>query len=151
MNYRIYSPKFMTLSNQILLFASALEVIRYRVIFACALEVEFFWHSSILILFAVITFLIFSGMWKLVPKAYRDQVKIWAVAWQNQQNDLSAQQRLESAWASAQSQQSSLCTLWVAKDPNLLQVDTEDWSVFAGHTSYFVGFVTLRLIHVHSV
>ena len=34
--------------------------------------------------------------------------------------------RLRSAWASAQSDQSSLCTLWVAKDPNLLQVDSED-------------------------
>ena len=32
----------------------------------------------------------------------------WAASWQNQQNDLCAQQRLGSAWASAQSDQSSL-------------------------------------------
>ena len=31
---------------------------------------------------------------------------IWAVSWQNQQNDKCAQQRLRSAWASAQSDQS---------------------------------------------
>ena len=34
---------------------------------------------------------------------------IWAAAWQNQQNDLCAQQRLRSAWASAQSDQSFRC------------------------------------------
>ena len=33
----------------------------------------------------------------------------WAAAWQNQQNDLCAQQRLRSAWASAQSFQSIRC------------------------------------------
>ena len=33
---------------------------------------------------------------------------IWAASWQNQQNDLCTQQRLRSAWASAQSGQSSL-------------------------------------------
>ena len=36
------------------------------------------------------------------------QSEIWAAAWQNQQNDLCAQQRLRSAWASTQSDQSSL-------------------------------------------
>ena len=34
---------------------------------------------------------------------------IWAASWQNQQNDLCAQQRLRSAWASAQSDQSLRC------------------------------------------
>ena len=34
---------------------------------------------------------------------------IWATAWQNQPNDFCARQRLRSAWASAQSDQSSLC------------------------------------------
>ena len=33
----------------------------------------------------------------------------WATAWQNQQNDLCAQRRLRSAWASAQSDQSQRC------------------------------------------
>ena len=36
------------------------------------------------------------------------------------------QRRLRSAWASTQSDQSSLCTLWVAKDPILLHADSED-------------------------
>ena len=34
----------------------------------------------------------------------------WAAAWQNQQNDLCAQRRLRSAWASAQSDQSFRCS-----------------------------------------
>ena len=36
--------------------------------------------------------------------------EIWAASWQNQQNDC-AQQRLRSAWASAQSDQSLRCAL----------------------------------------
>ena len=52
--------------------------------------------------------------------------------------------------------ESSLCTLWVAKDPLFLHADSEDsdqtlrmprliW-VFAGHTGHFVGFVLQWLI-----
>ena len=37
-----------------------------------------------------------------------------------------AQRRLRSAWASAQSDQSSLCAQWVAKDPSFLHADSED-------------------------
>ena len=58
---------------------------------------------------------------------------------------LCAQQRLRSAWASAQSGQSLLCSQWVAKDPSFLHEDSEDsdqteWMprliwVFAGHTA----------------
>ena len=44
----------------------------------------------------------------------------------NQQNDLCTQQRLRSAWASAQSDQSSLCAHWVAKVPMLLHANSED-------------------------
>ena len=55
-----------------------------------------------------------------------------------------AQRRLRSAWASAQSDQSSLCAQWVAKDPWFLHADSKDsdqtgrmprliW-VFAGRT-----------------
>ena len=51
----------------------------------------------------------------------------------------------------------SLCAQWVANDSRFLQADSEDsdqsgrtprliW-VFAGRTSYFVGFVVLRLIY----
>ena len=34
--------------------------------------------------------------------------------------------RLRSAWASAQSDQSSICAQWVAKDPRFLHADSED-------------------------
>ena len=58
---------------------------------------------------------------------------------------LCAQRRLRSAWASAHSDQSSLCTQWVSKDPSNLHVDSENtdqnrrmprliW-VFAGTTT----------------
>ena len=36
---------------------------------------------------------------------------IWAASWQKQQNDMCAQRRLRSAWASAQSDQSLCCAL----------------------------------------
>ena len=39
----------------------------------------------------------------------------WATSWQNPTEWLCAQRRLRSAWASAQSDQSSLCAQWVAK------------------------------------
>ena len=56
-----------------------------------------------------------------------------------------SEQRLRSAWASAQSDQSSLCAHWVAKNQSFLHADSEDsdqtgrmptliW-VFAGHTA----------------
>ena len=38
-------------------------------------------------------------------------VVIWAAAWQNQQNDMCAQRRLRSVWASAQPDQSLRCAL----------------------------------------
>ena len=66
-----------------------------------------------------------------------------------------AQRRLRSAWASAQSDQSSLCAQWVVKNPSFLHVDSEysdqTWRmhrliwVFAGRTCHFVGFVVRRL------
>ena len=81
---------------------------------------------------------------------------IWAAAQQNQQNDMCAQRRLRSAWASAQSDQSSLstwrklgslATYWVHREdsdqtgrmPRLI------W-VFAGRKDHFVGFVIRQLI-----
>ena len=79
----------------------------------------------------------------------------WAAARQNQQNDMYAHQRLSSAWTSAQSDQSSLCAHWLAKDPSFLHADSEDsdhtgrmprliW-VFTGRTYHCVGFVMRRL------
>ena len=52
----------------------------------------------------------------------------WSGVWQNQQDDECTKQRLKSARASTQSDHSSLCSQWVAKDPMLLHADSEDWS-----------------------
>ena len=43
-----------------------------------------------------------------------------------------AQQRLSSAWASTQSNQSLLCTQWVAKNPSFLHADSEDTVINPG-------------------
>ena len=40
---------------------------------------------------------------------FRLKYNKWATSRQNQQNDMRAQQRLKSAWTSAQSIESSLC------------------------------------------
>ena len=73
---------------------------------------------------------------------------IWAASRQNQQNDC-AYQRLRSAWASAPSDESSLCAQKVANDPSFFHADSEDFQtgrmprmiwVFAGRTSHFLGF-----------
>ena len=65
------------------------------------------------------------------------------------------QRRLGSDWADAQSDQSSLCAQWVAKDLTFLHGDSEDSDqtgrmprligVFAGRTCHIVGFVVARL------
>ena len=66
-----------------------------------------------------------------------------------------AQRRLRLACAYPQSNESLLCVQYEAKDPVFLHADIKDsdqtgrmprliW-VFAGRTSYFVGFVVLRL------
>ena len=65
------------------------------------------------------------------------------------------QRRLRSAWACAQSDQSSLCAQWVGKDTSFLNADSEDWSDWADAQAglslrwaqtHFVGFVMSRLI-----
>ena len=81
---------------------------------------------------------------------------IWAIARQNQQNDLCAQWRLESAWASTQSYQSSLsawkklgslATHWAHSEDSdqTGQMHRLIW-VFTGHSCHFVGFVMRWLI-----
>ena len=47
------------------------------------------------------------------------QYENWATVWQNQQNDLCAQRRLRSAWASAQSDQSQHCPPEAKLSPKL--------------------------------
>ena len=75
----------------------------------------------------------------------------WATSWQNQQNGLHVQ-----------SEPSSLCALWVAKDHTVLHANSKAsdqngqiprliW-VFAGRTYHFVGFVLMWLnyyIHMY--
>ena len=77
----------------------------------------------------------------------------WATSLQNQQNDC-APSELRSAWASAQSDQSSLCAQLVAKVPSFLHAESEDWSDWLdaqAHLSlrwahsYIVGFVMSQL------
>ena len=62
---------------------------------------------------------------------------------------LCAQRRLRSAWASVQSDQSSLYAQWVAKDPSFLLADSED-SDKTGRTPrliwIFAGRTTVLLI-----
>ena len=67
---------------------------------------------------------------------------IWATSWQNQQNDMCAQQRLRSAWASAQSDQSLLCAQLVAKDPMFLHADSEE----TGQSESSLGAHTILLV-----
>ena len=54
----------------------------------------------------------------------KNSKKKWAASWQNQQNYLSVQWRLRSAWASAQSDQSLRC-------PHLLSAQWRLWSDWA--------------------
>ena len=87
-------------------------------------------------------------------------ISLWATVWQNQQNGLCAQRRLRSAWAPAQSDQSSLGAHWVTKDPWFLHVDSEDsdqtgWipRLNLNHCwthRLFVGFVMWWLIYLSS-
>ena len=65
-----------------------------------------------------------------VLKYKRSNTK-WDASWQNQQNDLCAQRRLRSAWASVQSGQSRLCAQWATKESSFLHVDSQDWSDWA--------------------
>ena len=106
----------------------------------------------------------------MAPSRYDWKIVDWDV--KPQHNQMCAQRRLRSAWASTQSDQSpaktlislgirpvcsesSLCAQWVAKDPRFLHADSEVsdqtgcmprliW-VFAGRTGHFVGYVMRRL------
>ena len=55
----------------------------------------------------------YSDTWKIAVMIFKFEqlsfIEIWAATWQNQQNGMCAQQRLRSAWASAQSDQSLRC------------------------------------------
>ena len=64
---------------------------------------------------------------------------IWATAWPNLQNDLCAQRTLSLVIRPVVSE-SSLCTLWVAKDSNFLQAHkTNKWPVHPTKTQISLG------------
>ena len=73
---------------------------------------------------------------------------IWAASRQNQQNDLYAQRRLRSAWASAQSNKRLRCPHEETFDPQLPTecISDQSWRmprliwVFAGRTYHFCWF-----------
>ena len=83
---------------------------------------------------------------QLVQSKYKIKNTNWAAAWQNQQNDLCAQRKLRSAWASAQSDQSSLCTPWVAKDPMVLHADSKDQMRMPRLSWVFAGAHVILLV-----
>ena len=49
--------------------------------------------------------------------------KLWS---RDKTNEVTVHPTKRSAWASSQSDQSSLCTQWVAKDPSFLHADSKD-------------------------
>ena len=78
---------------------------------------------------------------------------MWAAPWQNQQNGMCAQQRLISAWASTQSDQSLRCTQ-INLGVRFLHAESRLWSDWADAQadlmlrwahSHIVGFVMRRL------
>ena len=68
---------------------------------------------------------------------------MWASAQQNQQNDLCAQQRLGSAWASCQSDQSSLFA-WRLGSLATLKPHGKDWSLGTDHWADTQADLSLR-------
>ena len=85
-----------------------------------------------------------------------EEVKIWATTWQNQQNECAPSEKRRSAWASAQSDQSSLSAWRKLGSLATHWVHSEDWSDWVDAQadlslrwvhSHFVGFVMRRLIY----
>ena len=70
----------------------------------------------------------------------------WARAWQNQQNDMGAQQRLKSTWVSAKTEQSLLSAQRWFESLATHEVHSKDWSDWTHVHVIFVGFVMLWLI-----
>ena len=91
-----------------------------------------------------------KARWVLPSFLWTCKKNIWAILWQNQQNRMCTQVRLRSAWASAQSDQSSLCAQWVAKDPSFLHAVSNDSNQTGRMKSscHFVGFVMRRLKYI---
>ena len=90
---------------------------------------------------------VINSAWVLVYRCTIWRICIWATTWQNQQNGMCAQRTLRSAWASTQSDQSSLSAwrnLW-SLATHSADSKNSDLSLRWAH-SHFVGFVIRRLI-----
>ena len=72
---------------------------------------------------------------------------ILATAQQNQLNEMRVQQRLRSAWASTQFDQSLLCTCWVAENPRFLQASSK-YSDQTGQMPKLVWIFAERTSHL---
>ena len=84
--------------------------------------------------------------------SHRSSFYIWAWARQHKQNDMCDQRSLRAVWASAQSNQSSLCAVWVANDLNFHQSDSKDYGQigriwdFAGRTGHLFVLLCCGLL-----
>ena len=76
----------------------------------------------------------YNAIWQLFLKWF--QYENWATAWQNKQNDLCAQRRLRSTWASAQSDQSQRCPPEAKLGPKLPTERTAKTLIRLGGTQY---------------
>ena len=70
-------------------------------------------HLKIILIIKINKNLILDHLFFVLSKIHHEadmpEINTWAASWQNQQNGMWAQQRLRSAWASAQSDQSLRC------------------------------------------
>ena len=102
-------------------------------------EDVFLWRSS--------KVKVINSAWVLVYMCTIWRICIWATTWQNQQNGMCAQWTRRSAWASTQSDQSSLSAwrnLW-SLATHSADSENSDLSLRWAH-SHFVGFVMRWLI-----
>ena len=82
-------------------------------------------ESPNLTILSTIFFLGSSNLPGPLPESNNNR-QTWANPWKKPIKWLCAHRKLRSAWVSAQSDQSSLCAQWVAKDLSFLHVDSED-------------------------
>ena len=75
------------------------------------------------------------------------QYENWATAWQNQQNDLFAQRRLRSAWASAQSDQSQRCPPEAKLGPKLPTERSKCFFLASKYAAH-IHFITFFTFHI---
>ena len=101
----------------------------------------------------------FLAVWRFSRSIFLSLVTVtqvnWAISWQNQQNDMCAQRRLRSAWASTQVWLESSLSAWRKLGSSAIHwAHSKDWSDWADAQadltihwvhSHFVGFVIRQL------